>query len=145
MSLLRLLVCQFSSWPPSRNSQKCSRRCIIGLFKAPDFGLGRPGNGGGLLAGALPTAGTSIDGVKRIIPDLMALGYATGRTLVPGHSGEYGVSDVHIDLMEDALARRSIRGYFSVKFQEVRDPYPELPADWPGTYVIMQLVGKASG
>ena len=75
----------------------------------------------------------------------MALGYATGRSLLPGHSGEYGGSDVHIDLWEDALARRSIRRYFNVKLQEVRDPHPELPADWPGTYVIMQLVGKASG
>lgn len=71
---------------------------VIDLVKAPDLGLGQPGDGDGLLAGALPTAGTVIDGVKRITPELMALGYATGRTFTPDHSGEYGGSDVHLDV-----------------------------------------------
>jgi len=50
-----------------------------------------------------------------------------------------------IDLREDALVRRDIERYFRVKFQEARDMHPELPADWPGTDIIMQLVDKASG
>lgn len=60
---------------------------VIDLVKAPDLGLGQPGNGDGLLAGAVPTAGTVIDGVKRITPELMALGYATSRAFLPDHSG----------------------------------------------------------
>ncbi|KAF8161073.1 hypothetical protein B0H34DRAFT_364966 [Crassisporium funariophilum] len=66
---------------------------IIDLVKAPDFGLGQPGDGEGLLAGALPTAGTVIEGVKQITPELMALGYATGQAFVPDHSGIYPPTD----------------------------------------------------
>ena len=50
-----------------------------------------------------------------------------------------------IDLREDALVRRDIERYFRMKFQEARDMHPELPADWPGTDAIVQLVDKASG
>ena len=61
---------------------------IINLVNAPDFvGLGQPGDGAGILSGALPTAETVIEGVERITPELMALGYATGKAIVPDHSG----------------------------------------------------------
>lgn len=60
---------------------------VIDLINAPDFGLGQPGDGPGILAGALPTAETVIEGVERITPELMALGYATGRAVMPDHSG----------------------------------------------------------
>jgi hypothetical protein len=61
---------------------------VVELMKAPDLGLGQPGNGEGILAGALPTPETVLKGVKEITPQLMALGYATGRSLLPDHSGE---------------------------------------------------------
>jgi len=60
---------------------------IIDLIKSPDLGLGQPGDGGGILAGALPTAETVIKGVEQLTPQLMALGYATGRAIIPDHTG----------------------------------------------------------
>jgi len=50
-----------------------------------------------------------------------------------------------IDLKEDALVRRDIRRYFKIKFEEARAMHPELPTEWPGEGVIIQLVDKASG
>ncbi|KAK1236169.1 hypothetical protein PQX77_000578 [Marasmius sp. AFHP31] len=66
---------------------------VVDFFKAPDLGLGQPGNGEGLLAGALPTAETVINGIEQITPQLMALGYATGRAIVPDHTGVYPPTD----------------------------------------------------
>ena len=61
---------------------------IIDLVNAPDFvGLGLPGDAPGILSGALPTAETVIEGIERITPELMALGYATGKAVMPDHSG----------------------------------------------------------
>ena len=60
---------------------------IIDLVSSPDLGLGQPVGGQGILAGALPTAGAVLDGAKRITPELMALGFATGQGLAPDHSG----------------------------------------------------------
>ncbi|PPR07372.1 hypothetical protein CVT26_013688 [Gymnopilus dilepis] len=59
---------------------------IVNLLEAPNFGLGQPGDGDGLLAGAVPTAETVINGVRQLTPELMALGYATGKAIVPDHS-----------------------------------------------------------
>ncbi|KDR75916.1 hypothetical protein GALMADRAFT_1331812 [Galerina marginata CBS 339.88] len=66
---------------------------VVDLITSPDFGLGQPGNGEGLLAGAVPTAETVINGVKQITPQLMALGYATGQAIKPDHSGIYPPTD----------------------------------------------------
>jgi hypothetical protein len=66
---------------------------IVSLFTAPDLGLGEPGDGPGLLAGAVPTAETVLNGVTEITPQLMALGYATGKTLMPNHKGIYPPTD----------------------------------------------------
>lgn len=60
---------------------------IIDLVAAPDLGLGQPGDGDGLLAGAVPTAETVLNGVMQITPQLMALGFATGRAILPDHKG----------------------------------------------------------
>ena len=61
---------------------------IVDLLNAPDLiGLGQPGDGPGILSGALPTAATVIEGVERITPELMALGFATGKAIMPDHSG----------------------------------------------------------
>lgn len=61
---------------------------IIDLVNAPDFvGLGQPGDGPGMLSGTLPTAECVIEGVERITPELMALGFATGKAILPDHSG----------------------------------------------------------
>ncbi|PPQ98613.1 hypothetical protein CVT24_003946, partial [Panaeolus cyanescens] len=59
---------------------------VVDLLKAPDLGLGQPADGKGLLAGALPTPGTVLNGAKKITPELMNLGYATGRFFAPDHS-----------------------------------------------------------
>ena len=61
---------------------------VIDLVASPDLGLGQPGDGKGILAGAVPTAETVLQGVKQITPQLMALGYATGRIVSPDHSGK---------------------------------------------------------
>ena len=66
---------------------------VINLFQAPDLGLGQPGDGPGLLAGAVPTAETVINGLTQVTPQLMALGYATGRAVIPDHNGIYPPTD----------------------------------------------------
>src|ERR1700722_1402680 len=60
---------------------------IVSLIGPPDLGLGKPGDGKGILAGALPTAETVITGIARITPQLMALGYTTGMAILPDHQG----------------------------------------------------------
>ncbi|KAF8973294.1 hypothetical protein BDZ97DRAFT_1912846 [Flammula alnicola] len=66
---------------------------IVDLVSSPDFGLGQPGNGKGILAGAVPTAETVIQGFRQITPELMALGYATGKAITPDHSGLHPPTD----------------------------------------------------
>lgn len=61
---------------------------VINFLMAPDFGLGQPGDGEGILAGALPTAETIINGVMQITPQLMEFGYATGKAILPDHKGQ---------------------------------------------------------
>lgn len=60
---------------------------VINLVTTPDLGLGQPGDGEGLLAGALPTAETVIHGFEQVTPQLMALGFATGKLVMPDHTG----------------------------------------------------------
>lgn len=60
---------------------------VVNLVTAPNMGLGAPGDAPGLFSGAVPTAKTIIDGVEQITPQLLALGYATGRVLLPDHTG----------------------------------------------------------
>ena len=62
---------------------------IIDLIQTPDFGFGQPGDRPGLLAGSVPTAETVLLGIEQITPQLMALGYATGRGILPDHTGMY--------------------------------------------------------
>ena len=72
---------------------------IIDLINASDFvGLGQPGDGPGILSGALPTAETVIEGVERITPELMALGFATGKAVQPDHSGPPNICIVYFFL-----------------------------------------------
>lgn len=63
-----------------------SRLEIVSLI-TPDMGVGQPGDGNGLLSGSIPTADTVLQGVQQITPQLMALGYATGKAILPDHSG----------------------------------------------------------
>ncbi|GBE81191.1 hypothetical protein SCP_0309180 [Sparassis crispa] len=58
-----------------------------------DLGIGEPGDGPGILSGAVPTAETIINGVEQITPQLMALGYATGKAVLPDHTGIYPPTD----------------------------------------------------
>ncbi|KAI0305695.1 hypothetical protein B0F90DRAFT_1815277 [Multifurca ochricompacta] len=66
---------------------------IVSLFTAPDLGLGQPGDGPGLLAGAVPTPETVINGIVQITPQLLALGFATGKAIIPDHTGVYPPTD----------------------------------------------------
>ena len=66
---------------------------VVNLFTAPDLGLGQPHDGPGLLAGALPTAETVINGLTQITPQLMALSYATGHALIPDHKSVHPPTD----------------------------------------------------
>ncbi|KAJ6586918.1 hypothetical protein DFH09DRAFT_238456 [Mycena vulgaris] len=66
---------------------------VIDLITSPDLGIGQPGDGDGLLAGAVPTAETIINGIQQITPQLMALGYATGRAILPDHKGVHPPTD----------------------------------------------------
>jgi len=66
---------------------------VVSLITSPDLGLGQPGDGPGILAGAVPTAETVVRGVEEITPQLFALGYATGRMVFPNHTGVYPPTD----------------------------------------------------
>ncbi|KAL5507094.1 hypothetical protein ACEPAH_6550 [Sanghuangporus vaninii] len=66
---------------------------IVDLLAAPDLGLGQPGDGEGLLAGAIPTAETVIEGAAKLTPQLMALGFATGKAIFPDHSTVHPPTD----------------------------------------------------
>ncbi|KAH7914126.1 hypothetical protein BJ138DRAFT_1080162 [Hygrophoropsis aurantiaca] len=62
---------------------------LVNLLTSPDMGLGQPGDGEGLLAGAVPTAETVLNGIQQITPQLMALGFATGKAVLPDHTGVF--------------------------------------------------------
>ena len=66
---------------------------VVSLITVPDLGLGQPGDAPGLLSGAVPTAKAVIEGVEQITPQLMALGYATGKSILPSHAGVYPPTD----------------------------------------------------
>ncbi|KAF8502178.1 hypothetical protein F5888DRAFT_1175534 [Russula emetica] len=66
---------------------------IVSLFTAPDLGLGESGDGEGILAGALPSAETVLNGFTQITPQLMALGYTAGKSFAPNHKGIYPPTD----------------------------------------------------
>ena len=65
----------------------------VSLLTEPNLGLGEPGDGNGILSGALPTAKTVIDGIVQVTPQLMGLGYATGKSLLPDHTGVHPPTD----------------------------------------------------
>jgi hypothetical protein len=70
---------------------------LIDLIKSPELGIGQGANGNGLLSGAVPTPGTVINGFKRITPELMAIGYATGKAIYPDHTGGcHSISSINI-------------------------------------------------
>ncbi|KAI0949739.1 hypothetical protein AcW1_009261 [Taiwanofungus camphoratus] len=66
---------------------------LVSLITTPDLGLGGPPDGPGILSGALPTAKAIIDGFEQITPQLMALGYATGKAVIPDHTGVHPPTD----------------------------------------------------
>ncbi|KIY46217.1 hypothetical protein FISHEDRAFT_5967, partial [Fistulina hepatica ATCC 64428] len=65
----------------------------VDLVQTASLGVGQPGDGVGILAGAVPTAETIIKGIQRITPELMQLGYVTGRAITPDHSGVHPPTD----------------------------------------------------
>lgn len=60
---------------------------LIDLLTAPNMGFGAPVTAQGLFAGAVPTAETVVEGIEQITPQLLALGYATGKSILPDHKG----------------------------------------------------------
>ena len=60
---------------------------LVDLVMAPNMGFGAPVTAQGLFAGAVPTAETVLEGIEQITPQLMALGYATGKSILPDHKG----------------------------------------------------------
>ena len=66
---------------------------LVNLVTVPNLGLGAPGDAPGVLSGSVPTAQTIIEGLEQITPQLMALGYATGKAILPDHSGIHPPTD----------------------------------------------------
>ena len=66
---------------------------IVNLFTTPGLSLGELAGAEGIFAGALPSAETVINGFTQITPQLMALGYTAGKSLVPNHKGIYPPTD----------------------------------------------------
>ncbi|PIL36240.1 hypothetical protein GSI_01902 [Ganoderma sinense ZZ0214-1] len=66
---------------------------VVSLLSVPNWGLGQPGDQPGILAGAVPSAKAIVEGVEEITPQLMAMGYATGRAILPSHDGVYPPTD----------------------------------------------------
>ncbi|KIJ67723.1 hypothetical protein HYDPIDRAFT_83269 [Hydnomerulius pinastri MD-312] len=60
---------------------------LVDLLVAPNMGFGAPVTAQGLFAGSVPTAETIIEGMEQITPQLLALGYATGKVMIPDHKG----------------------------------------------------------
>ena len=67
---------------------------VVSLI-TPDMGLSEPADQPGLLSGAVPSPRTIIEGVEQVTPQLMSLGYATGKVLLPDHHGEYPLCRCH--------------------------------------------------
>ncbi|OSX66389.1 hypothetical protein POSPLADRAFT_1177860 [Postia placenta MAD-698-R-SB12] len=66
---------------------------LVSLVTTPDLGLGGAPDGPGLLSGALPSAQVIIQGIEQITPQWLALGYATGKAVLPDHAGIYPPTD----------------------------------------------------
>ncbi|KAI0821655.1 hypothetical protein BC628DRAFT_1523397 [Trametes gibbosa] len=66
---------------------------IVSLMTAPDMGLGHPADHPGLLSGALPSTDAIVNGIEEMTPQLLALGYATGKSVLPSHAGVYPPTD----------------------------------------------------
>ncbi|KAF7315704.1 Lactamase-B domain-containing protein [Mycena indigotica] len=79
--------------PLEKLANAFSEMHVVDLVTAPDLGLGQPGDGEGLLAGAVPTAESVLKGFEQITPQLMALGYATGKAIYPDHKGVHPPTD----------------------------------------------------
>lgn len=60
---------------------------VIDLVQAPDFGIGQPTDGKGLLSGSIPTPKTLSDGMTKVTEQLMSLGFATSAAIWPSHAG----------------------------------------------------------
>ncbi|KAH7888829.1 hypothetical protein F5I97DRAFT_1803057 [Phlebopus sp. FC_14] len=60
---------------------------LVDLLTAPDMGFGAPVTAQGVFAGSVPTAETVLQGMEQITPQLLALGYATGKAILPDHRG----------------------------------------------------------
>ncbi|KAI6046160.1 hypothetical protein EDC04DRAFT_3016203 [Pisolithus marmoratus] len=60
---------------------------IVDLLTAPNMGFGASAAAPGVFAGSVPTAVAVLEGIQQITPQILALGYATGKAVVPNHKG----------------------------------------------------------
>ncbi|KAG6812602.1 hypothetical protein H0H92_001953 [Tricholoma furcatifolium] len=81
----------YGAAPIEEVTKMLSNMNVVSLFTAPGLGIGQPGDGEGILAGAVPTAETVINGFEQITPQLMALGYATGKSIMVDHKAGIGI------------------------------------------------------
>jgi hypothetical protein len=67
----------------------------MSLLESPDLGFGQPvtDEGSGPLAGSVPSPQTILDGFELITTQLMALGFATTKTIYPSHKGMHPPED----------------------------------------------------
>ncbi|EKM80945.1 hypothetical protein AGABI1DRAFT_36737 [Agaricus bisporus var. burnettii JB137-S8] len=84
---------QFDSISLDKFAQWLNEIHVIDLISTPDLGLGQPGDGPGILAGAVPTPETVLKGIEQITPQLMALCYAAGKSIAPDHTGIFPPTD----------------------------------------------------
>jgi hypothetical protein len=87
MTLNLVSFADFSSTSMDKLTELVNGIHVVDLITSPDLGLGQPGDGPGVLAGAVPTPETIIKGIQQITPQLMALGFAVGKSIFPDHNG----------------------------------------------------------
>lgn len=80
-----------TSSPISSLTALISSLHVVDLLSAPDLGFGQPGDGEGLLAGAVPTPEAIVDGARQ----LMALGYASDRAFLPSLHDAAASGSIH--------------------------------------------------
>lgn len=66
---------------------------LVNLVTAPSLGFGQSADEAGILAGSVPTARTILEGFQHVTPQLLSLGYATGKVILPDHTGIHPPTD----------------------------------------------------
>ena len=101
---------------------------IVSLFTTPDSGTGQPGDVPVPFADAATTPEKVANGIIRITPQLMALGFSTGKSIVPDHRG------VHPPI--DRMSVVTCTAYFLLdRFVNINDIYCQIGGVWSSSYL----------